>query len=137
MRVEQLPHIEAEQITQLRAAGITNCRQLLRACQRPERFQRLANASGLSRDVLNDVVRRAEVSQIRGIGTATLAHLFEVGIDSLDALAARKPESLRTDLQRVTARPPNLAVIEDWILQAGQRARCTAPPPLQASLTPR
>ena len=137
MRVEQLPHMEAEQITRLRAAGINNCRQLLRAWQRPERFQRLAIATGLSQDTLKDVVQRAEVSQIRGVGTTTLAHLFAVGIDSLGALAARTPESLREDLQRVCARPPNLAVIEDWILQAGQRAGSFESSPLQASLKPR
>jgi hypothetical protein len=137
MRVEQLPYMEAEQLTRLRTAGVNNCRQLLRAWQRPERFQRLVIATGLSRETLDDVARRAEVSQVRGVGTTTLAHLFEVGVDSLDALAARKPESLRADLQRVTARPPNLAVIEDWILQAGQRTGCPEIPPLQASLTSR
>lgn len=137
MRVEQLPHMEAEQISRLRAAGITNCRQLLRACQRPERLQALVTATGLSREVLHDVVRRAAMSQIRGIGTATLGHLFEVGIDSLEALAARRPDSLRAELQRVTARPPNLAVIEDWILQAGERTDCPRLPSLEASLTPR
>ena len=81
------------------------------------------------------VVRRAEISQIRGIGITTLAHLFEVGIDSLDKLATRKPETLRADLQRVTPRPPNLAVIEDWIVQAGQRVPCSPPPALPAGLT--
>ena len=137
MRVEQLPHMEAEQITRLRAAGINSCRQLLRAWQRPERFQRVVIATGLSKDTLKGVVRRAEVSQIRGVGTTTLAYLFEVGIDSLDALAARTPESLRADLQRVCARPPNLAVIEDWILQAGQMAGYLEAPPMQANLSSR
>jgi hypothetical protein len=135
MRVEKLPHVEAEQVTRLRAAGITNCRQLLRACQRPERLQWLASATGLSTETLNEIVQKAAVSQIRGIGAATLVYLLEVGINSLDVLAARKPESLRADLQRVTARPPNLAVIEDWILQAGQRTGCPEIAGVHASLT--
>ena len=137
MQVEQLPNMEAEQINRLRAAGITNCRQLLRACQRPERFQTLVHASGLSQEELNAVVRRAEVSQIRGIGATTLAQLLAVGVDSLDTLAAREPESLRADLHQVTARPPNLAVIEDWIVQAGKRSGCSEFSSLQAGLTPR
>ena len=33
------------------------------------------------------------------------------------------------------AKEHNLAVIEDWILQAGQRTGCPEIPPLQASLT--
>ena len=136
MRVEQLPDMEAEQIARLQAAGINNCRQLLRASQRRERFLNLANATGLSPKGLEDVVRRAEVSQIRGVGTTTLAYLFEVGVDSLEALAVHEPETLRTKLHRVTARPPNLAVIEDWILQARQRNGLPEISSLQASLAP-
>jgi hypothetical protein len=137
MRVEHLPYMEAEQTRRLRAAGITTCRQLLRACQRPERFQRLEHASGLSHATLSDIVQRAEVSQIRGIGSTTLAQLFEVGVDSLEKLATSKPGTLRAELQQVTTRPPNLAVIEDWIVQASQRSVCSEFLSLQASLRPR
>jgi predicted RecB family nuclease len=136
MRVEQLPGMEAEQIAQLQAAGINNCRQLLRASQRQERFHNLARATGLSSSALEEIVRRAELSQIRGIGTTMLAQLFEVGVDSLEALATHEPGVLRTDLQRITARPPNLAVIEDWILQARKKNGLPATSSLQASLMP-
>jgi hypothetical protein len=136
MRVEQLPDMEAEQIARLQAAGINNCRQLLRASQRRERFLNLANATELSPETLEGVVRRAEVSLIRGIGMTTLAHLFKVGVDSLEALAAHDPETLRAELHRVTARPPNLAVLEDWILQARGKNGLLATSSLQASLAP-
>jgi predicted RecB family nuclease len=136
MRVEQLPGMEAEQTTRLQAAGINSCRQLLRASQRQDQLLSLSKATGLSPKALEGIVRRAELSQIRGIGTATLAQLYEVGVHSLEALAAREPETLRTDLQRVTARPPNLAVIEDWIQQARRKSGLPAASSLQASLAP-
>jgi hypothetical protein len=134
MRVEQLPHMEDDQIARLQAAGINNCRQLLRAGQRRERLLSLAGATGLSPKNLESIVRRAELSQIRGIGTTTLTQLSAVGVDSLEALAVREPEVLRTELHQVTARPPNLAVIEDWIVQARQKNDLSAGSSLQVGL---
>jgi hypothetical protein len=120
MRVGQLPDVDAEQIARLQAAGISNSRQLLRASQRRERFLELVDATGLSQRALEEVVRRAEVSLIRGIGSATLSDLLRAGVDSLEGLALREPETLRAELYRVTTRVPNLAVVEDWISQARQ-----------------
>jgi nucleotidyltransferase/DNA polymerase involved in DNA repair len=136
MRVEQLPGMEVDQTTRLQAAGINSCRQLLRASQRPEQLLALARDTGLSPKNLQGIVRRAELSQIRGIGSATLARLVEVGVDSLQALAACEPRALRMELQRVTTRPPNLAVIEDWVLQARKKDGILRASSLQASLSP-
>lgn len=134
MQVEQLPGMEEEQVVRLQAAGIRNCRQLLRAGQRPERFLNLVRKTGLLPDTLRDFVGRAELYQIRGIGATTLARLFEIGVDSLDALAVYEPETLRAELQRTVVRPPNLAVVEDWIRQARNEKGGEASSP-QTSLT--
>lgn len=131
MQLAQLPGLEAEQLAQLQAAGIANCRQLLRATKRVDRLLTLAKATDLPSETLRAVVHRAELSQIRGVGPMTLAHLFAVGVDSLAELASQEPESLQARLQRRIARPPNLAVIEDWILQSrrlnGHRPELVAP----------
>jgi nucleotidyltransferase/DNA polymerase involved in DNA repair len=131
MRLAELPGLEAEQLTQLQAAGIGNCQQLLRATKRQDRLLTLARAADLSPEALRSVVHRAELSQIRGVGPTTLAHLFAVGVDSLAALTSQGPEALQAQLHRRIARPPNLAVIEDWILQArrlsGHRSELVAP----------
>jgi predicted flap endonuclease-1-like 5' DNA nuclease len=78
----------------------------------------LASSTGLSLETLHSVVRQAELSRIRGIGPKLLSHLLAVGVDSAAALAAIEPEALRMRLLRVTARPPNLAVLENLIRQA-------------------
>lgn len=122
MRIEQLPGLEPGQISRLRGLGITHCRQLLRASRGQERFLDLVTSTELRPETLHSAVQRAELGQIRGIGPTTLIRLFEVGVDSLAALATWEPDALQAELQQVTARPPNLAVIEHWILQARQKA---------------
>jgi nucleotidyltransferase/DNA polymerase involved in DNA repair len=120
MQLAQLPGLNTEQILRLQAAGISTCRQLLRASKRQERLQILTRATDLPAETLRALVQQAELSQIRGVGPTTLTHLFAVGVDSLAALASQEPEALKAKIQQTTARPPNLAVIEDWILQARQ-----------------
>lgn len=121
MRVDQLPGVETEQVSRLRSAGIRNCRQLLRAGQRQERFHVLARSTQMPQETLYQLVQRAELTQIRGVGPRTLSRLFAVGVDSLATLAGQEPERLQARLQLLATKPPNLAVIEDWILQARQR----------------
>lgn len=132
MWVEQLPGLESEHIVRLRAAGVRSCRQLLHASRQQETFLRLAESTGLPLETLQTLVHQAELSQIRGIGPTNLSHLQKAGVDSLRLLADQEPEPLRSRLQQVLARPPNLAVIEDWILQArrrqGRRTKDRYPP---------
>ena len=132
MWIEQLAGLESEQVIRLQAAGVRSCRQLLRASRQQDSFLALVKSTGLPVETLQNLVLRAELSQIRGIGPTNLAHLLQVGVDSLPLLAAQEPEPLQSQLQQVLARPPNLAVIEDWILQAwrrwGGRTKSQRPP---------
>ncbi|MFC2037329.1 DUF4332 domain-containing protein [Chloroflexota bacterium] len=121
MQLEQLPGVGIEQLTRMQAAGIGSCRQLLRAGQKRGKLSHLAKTTGLPHEEIRSLVQAAELSQIRGIGPTTLAHLWEVGVDSLENLAGQEPEPLQMQLQQVAARSPNLAVIENWILQARQQ----------------
>lgn len=107
----------------LRKVGVWTCPQLLQVARRPGRLPGLAQASRLSMVVLRDLVDRAELSQLQGVGPTNLGHLAAAGITTLSALAAQEPDTLRLRLSRVMARPPNLAVVEHWIAQARRRAR--------------
>lgn len=118
MQIEELLNLDGDQVSRFRSAGIQNCRQLLRVSRRSHRLASLVEATGLSLEMVGSIVRRAELSHIRGIGPAALTHLLEVGVDSPASLAAQEPEALRARLQQVTSRTPNLAVIEGWIRQA-------------------
>jgi predicted RecB family nuclease len=118
MKITSLPGLNPEQIARLQAAGIGTCQQLLRTSRREERYQALLRSTGLPPETLVDIKQRAELSQIRGIGPAALALLLDAGVKSVDELAAQEPESIQHSLRAATGHPPNLAVIENWILQA-------------------
>jgi predicted flap endonuclease-1-like 5' DNA nuclease len=126
MRIEQLPGVEPGQATRLRTAGILSSNQLLRASRNQDGFSSLADATRLAPEVLRSLVHRSELCQVRGIGPATLAALYEIGIDSVQLLAEQNPVELRDQLCHRTDRPPNLAVIENWIKQASRWARSPA-----------
>jgi predicted flap endonuclease-1-like 5' DNA nuclease len=123
MQIQDLPGVEPRHAANLKSVGIWTCQQLLQVARYPNRLHGLAQVSGLSMAVLRDLVDRAEVSRLQGVGPAHLAYLVAAGIHTLAALAAQEPEALRLRLSRVTSHSPNLAVVENWIAQARQRAR--------------
>jgi predicted flap endonuclease-1-like 5' DNA nuclease len=118
MLLDQLPGLETEQVCLLQSLGIRNWRQLLRASQHKDRMLFLSQAAKLPPDTLRALIRRLELGRIQGIGPATLRQLWTVGVDSIDNLAEQEPAQLQVCLRQVALRPPNLAVIEDWIAQA-------------------
>ena len=118
MQIEQLPGLEAEQVSLLQAIGIRNGRQLLRASQRKDRLLLLSQAAKLPPETLRSLIRRIELGRIQGIGPVTLRQLWTVGVDSIEILADQEQAELQDRLREVALHPPNLAVIEDWILQA-------------------
>ena len=121
MQIDQVPGLEQELILRLRAAGIRNCRQLLRVSRRRARMSLLCQTADLSPEMLHLLVRRIELYQIRGIGPAMLDNLWQLDVRSVEDLAAWEPADLQQAIRTVAERPPNLAVIEDWILQAQRR----------------
>lgn len=122
MNIDQLPGLTSEQVASVKRAGIRTCRQLLRYRQSRSRMQDLAGATGLPLAALQSIVQRAELTEVRGIGPVALANLLEAGILGLADLAAQEPLALQSRLWRKSTAPPNLAVIEHWILQARRRA---------------
>lgn len=123
MQIQDLPGVEPRHAASLKSVGIWTCQQLLQVARYPNRLPGLAQASGLSMAVLRNLADRAELSRLQGVGPAHLGNLVAAGIHTLAALAAQEPEALGLCLSRVTSRPPNLAVVENWILQARRRAR--------------
>jgi hypothetical protein len=118
MLIDQLPGLEPDQVFLLQAVGIRNWRQLLRVSRCRARLLLLSQEASLPLDTLHSLVRRIELGRIQGIGPATLRQLWTVGVDSIDLLAVQEPAELQVRLRGVALRPPNLAVIEDWIVQA-------------------
>ncbi len=123
MRIDSLPGLTPDQIARVRGAGIRTCRQLLQSSRRLHRLQALAGSTGLPVEVLRRIADQAELTRVRGIGPAALTSLFRSGVTSLSELATENPANLHSRLRQTTSGPPNLAMLENWILQARQRAR--------------
>lgn len=98
--------------------GVSTSRHLVGLARRSGWLLILAEQTGLPPTLLHRTLQWAELVEIRGVGAVTLARLRSVGIETVADLAACQPEALHADLRRVVASPPNLAMIENWILQA-------------------
>lgn len=118
MQLKDVPGLEPDQFARLRDAGVSNLRQLLNTAREDEGLAGLAQTSGLPIEALQDLVRRAELSQLQGIGPRALAQLLKAGVRSLSLLAREEPAALQHRLRHCTDHPPNLAIIEHWITQA-------------------
>lgn len=118
MNIDRLPGLTPDQVARVQQAGIRTCRQLLRYPRNECHMESLVRATGLSLPEVSSILQRAEITRVRGIGPVALASLLSAGVSSLADLAAEEPLLLHSRLRQATASPPNLAVIEHWIIQA-------------------
>jgi predicted RecB family nuclease len=121
VHIDGLPGLKIEQASRLRDVGVRSARQLLRASRSATGLLALAKATGVPLEALREAVQQVKLFQVRGIGPAHLEHLLAAGLETLKDLACQEPEALRRQLCRVMSHPPNLAILESWILQARQR----------------
>jgi predicted flap endonuclease-1-like 5' DNA nuclease len=88
----------------------------------------LAETTGLSGDTILELINRADLARVRGIGRQYSNLLEEAGVDTVPELAQRKAANLHKALTEVAAgcgvkRPPTLDQVEDWVGQAKQLGR--------------
>ena len=121
MNIAELPGLECEHVSRLQGAGVRTSRQLLRVSRRRNGFTSLAKAADLQLKDLEQIVSVAELGEIQGIGRTALNQLLEAGVTSPGELSAEEPAELQTRLRKAGVRPPNLAVLEHWIIQARRR----------------
>ena len=108
----------------LKSRRITNCGQILEAAAVVGRRQALAQATGISLEILEAIVRRADMSRVNGIGAVFGMILEDLDIFDVAALARQDPLRLHTQLrdynqqERIARRSPTPEEIEDWVHQA-------------------
>ena len=108
----------------LKVRRITTCSQLLRAAAAWEDRQTLARATRLPDDLLTQLVQRADMARVNGVGTVFGLMLEELGIRDVAAVAAQEPGSLHEQLrrynrdERLARRSPTPEEVADWIDQA-------------------
>jgi predicted flap endonuclease-1-like 5' DNA nuclease len=108
----------------LKVRRITTCRHLLAAAARFEDREALARATRIAPEILTDLVRRADMARLNGIGAVFGLMLEELGVPDIQALAGQDAEVLHERLrrhnrrERLARRSPMPEEVRDWVRQA-------------------
>jgi hypothetical protein len=111
-------------IAKLKALGISNTKALLLKGGTQNGRRILAEKTGLPEKKLLELVNRADLMRIRGIGTEYSDLLFTVGVDTLLTLSHRKADYLLTMMSNknmeksLVQQLPSLNRITRWIEEA-------------------
>ena len=122
--IHKLYGIEPSLEAKLKARGIKDSEDLLRACHTPRDVAELAQTSDIEISVLMKLLHRAELARIRGIGETYTMLLEEAGVNTTRELAAAVPDDLRAQLTRINAdkklvgRVPAQAMVNGWVSKA-------------------
>ena len=122
--IHKLPGVEPTLEAKLKGLGIRDTDDLLRMCKSSNAINHLAAATDTDPKALLHLVHRAELAHIRGIGDAYTQLLEAAGIKTLHDLAARCPEDLRDQFNRINGeqklvgRVPALAMVNGWVMKA-------------------
>lgn len=122
--ISKLHGIHPELEAKLKARGIKNSEDLLRAYRMHGNINALAEYLGVETRTVARLVHRADLARIRGIGEAYTSLLEAAGIETIHDLATRSPEELRSQFaringeQKLVGRVPALAMVNGWVNKA-------------------
>jgi len=110
------------------AGGIKSADDLLAAGKTPAARKALAAQVGVDPKELLEMLNRADLARVQGIGEVYSNLLENVGVDTIVELAKRVPANLHAKLaeqaQKGDARrAPTLVQVENWVKQAKELGR--------------
>ncbi len=119
--VDKIRGISAELAEKLKGVQITNAEQLLAAGCTVEGRKALAAKLGADPKLLLELLNRADLDRVAGIGAAYSNLLEEAGVDTVKELAKRVPENLFAklieinDAKKITTHPPKVEMVKAWV----------------------
>ncbi len=122
--VDKIRGITPETAAKLKTFSILNSEQLLQAGHTPDARKALAKQIGVDPKALMELLNRADLDRVAGIGAAYANLLEEAGVDTVKELSKRTPENLHAKLvevnaaQKITNHPPTLQQVETWVKEA-------------------
>ncbi|MEM7133251.1 MAG: DUF4332 domain-containing protein [Chloroflexota bacterium] len=107
----------------LKGAGLDSSEQLIAVASTPHERRDLSKRLGISEKILLDLVNRADIARIEGIGKIYSDLLEFAGVDTIAELSNRNHRNLHAKIKEVAEkhhvrRTPNPATVEDWVEQA-------------------
>lgn len=108
----------------LKVRRITTCTQLLHAAGGHQERDALAASARVPVEVLTDLVRRADMARVNGVGSVFGLMLEELGVPDVSALAQQDGAELHERLraynleERLARRSPTPEEVQGWVAQA-------------------
>jgi hypothetical protein len=122
--IDKIRGITPEVAAKFKEHHFVNTEQLLKAGCTPEARNGLARLVGIGSKELLELLNRADLDRVGGIGAAYANLLEEVGVDTVLELSRRVPVNLHVKLleinsvKKITTHPPTLHEIEGWVTEA-------------------
>lgn len=110
----------------LKVRRITTCTQLLQAAGGHEEREALAGSARVAPELLTDLVRRADMARVNGVGSVFGLMLEELGVPDVSTLARQDAAELHERLraynleERLARRSPTPEEVQNWVSQAGR-----------------
>lgn len=116
--------LQPEVKAKLEAEGIKNTQQLLEQARTPKQRTELAHKVGTTPTVIKELVNRADLMRLKGVGGDLSNLLEEAGVNSCKELQHRTPAKLHEKLvelqasKKIAHHTPNLAQVTEWVTEA-------------------
>jgi predicted flap endonuclease-1-like 5' DNA nuclease len=128
MRVQEIRGIQVSTAEKLGASGVKTSEELLVAGKTATGRKELAAKVGVDAKEVLELVNRADLARVKGIGEVYSNLLENAGVDTVLELSKRVPANLHAKLLEQTQtgdarRAPTLAQVEDWVRQAKDLGR--------------
>ena len=113
-----------ELAAKMKENNVDNTDELLKAAGTAAQRRTLAKAVGVSESALMELVQRADLARLTGVGDALANLLEEAGIDSTQELARRRADNLYAKLvehntaHKITQANFSEADVQAWITEA-------------------
>ncbi len=122
--VEKMRGMAPELAEKLKVKKIFTGEQLLKLGYDPASRKELAEFVGADPKMLLELLNRADLDRVKGIGAAYSNLLEDAGVDTVKELAKRVPEHLHAKLlelnmkEKITTHPPTLEMVKGWVDEA-------------------
>lgn len=122
--VGKIRGITTDLANKLKGHQIGNAAALLKAGATAEERNKLAKSIGADPKALLELLNRADLDRVGGIGAAYSNLLEEAGVDTVKELSKRVAANLHAKIvevnnsKKITTHPPTLAQVEKWVEEA-------------------
>ena len=124
IHISELRGITDAVLNILKAKGFGDSESLLEAAKTPQGRKELAKAAAVDAAVILELVNRADLARVKGIGRVYSDLMEEAGVDTVKELAQRVPANLHAKLveinakRQLTQRPPSIDQVAEFVAQA-------------------